>query len=583
MVLDNRGIGVSRVMAESGNHAHNGNGHGPFRRYTPPASNHGNPGMTRGDHRPVPNSSLGSSGAGAAGLSPNSPPTRANRSARRRWRQWVQPQVPVKPDQAPNPTSPPRISPPPVRSSTGAKAPVQAIPQPSPWVTGETQARRPLSSGQGEAGPRPQVAQAPQPHPPIHRQSSSKVTPLRQPPVWSTPPGMDGPNTPTQLPANRRPPTRRRKTRNTPRPVLNLVRLLICGVGLAAIAGTLLSVLNPAQPETGTLPPGTNGETTPAGNSDVLSQQRTSVATAPLPLADKLTYLENTLLELESLAPGLSQATFALDLDTGNYVDINGASAISAASTIKLPILVAFLKAVDAGQVTLAQGVVLREDLIVGGSGDIQVDEPGTRYTALDVATRMMTQSDNTATQMMIELLGGNQALNQQFQDWGLTATVLRNPLPDLEGTNTTSAQDLVRVMALLEEGELLTLRSRDRLLGIMQRTYSRDLIPGGVADDEALVFNKTGDIGALLGDVALVDAPNGKRYIVATLIERPHNDGRASELIRRIAELIHGEMNQPVAPIGGEVSPEPTSEIAPEGTPLEDTPSGGGTEIPQG
>jgi beta-lactamase class A len=360
---------------------------------------------------------------------------------------------------------------------------------------------------------------------------------------------------------------------------LNVVRLLICGVGLAAIAGTLLSVLNPEQQETGATPPAVNGETP----GSTLSNQRQILAvTAPLPLADKLTYLENTLLELESLAPGLSQATFALDLDTGNYVDINGAGAIAAASTIKLPILVAFLNAVDTGQLTLEQGMTLRQDFIVGGSGDMQVDEPGTRYTALEVATRMMTQSDNTATQMMIDLLGGNQALNQQFQDWGLAATVLRNPLPDLDGTNTTSAQDLVRVMALVEQGELLTLRSRDRLLGIMQRTYRRDLIPGGVADDEALVFNKTGDIGALLGDVALVDAPNGKRYIVATLIERPHNDGRASELIRRIAERIHGEMNQPVAPIGGAVSPDPTSEITP-GNSTEGSPSGGGADIPQG
>jgi beta-lactamase class A len=133
---------------------------------------------------------------------------------------------------------------------------------------------------------------------------------------------------------------------------------------------------------------------------------------------------------------------------------------------------------------------------------------------------------------------------------------VIRNPLPDLEGTNTTSPQDLVRVMALVEQGDLLSRRSRDRMLAIMQRTYARDLIPTGIGD-QAIVFNKTGDIGALLGDVAIVEAPNGKRYAFAVLVERPHNDGRAAELIRRISEAIHGEMNQPVAPIGGDIVPE--------------------------
>ncbi len=415
--------------------------------------------------------------------------------------------------------------------------------------------------------------------------TANKVTPLRQRPVWATPPGINDAKAKAKAPlpsSDRRPTARRRPTRNTPRPVLNGVRLLICGVGLAAIAGTLLSVLNPENrgAETANTPQ-TQTDATLPGVSALANQRRTSAIDAPLPLADKLTYLENTLLELEALAPGLSQATFALDLDTGNYVDINGAGAIAAASTIKLPILLAFLKAVDAGQLTLEQGIVLREDLIVGGSGTMQTEALGTRYTALEVATRMMTESDNTATQLMVDLLGGNQSLNQQFQDWGLTATVLRNPLPDLEGTNTTSAQDLVRTMALVEQGELLTLRSRDRLFGIMQRTYSRDLIPGGLGDDEALVFNKTGDIGSLLGDVALVDAANGKRYVVATLIERPHNDGRASELIRRIAELIHGEMNQPVAPIGGDLAPD--SAPSGEGASPETTPIDEGEAVPQG
>ena len=469
----------------------------------------------------------------------------------------------------------------------------QAIPQPSTMVTGPAQGRASVGHS-----PTSERLQPPQPSPAANRPPASrpanppshppsnKVTPLRRRPAWSTPPSPSHANAKAPQPlSNRRPPTRRRRPHNTPRPVLHGVRLLICGVGLAAIAGTLLSILNPEKRETESANPSQpqTGEVTLPGESALGGQQRTSSVGAPLPLADELTYLENTLLELEALAPGLTQATFALDLDTGNYVDINGSGAISAASTIKLPILVAFLDAVDTGKLTLERGIVLREDLIVGGSGDMQTEAPGTRFTALEVATRMMTQSDNTATQMMIELLGGNQALNQQFQNWGLTATVLRNPLPDLEGTNTTSAQDLVRILALVEQGELLTLRSRDRLLGIMQRTYSRDLIPGGVADDQALIFNKTGDIGALLGDVALVDAPNGKRYILATLIERPHNDGRAGELIRRISEVIHGEMNQTVAPVGGDLPPETDPEAPLEDSPADAVPIDEGADVPQG
>jgi beta-lactamase class A len=88
-------------------------------------------------------------------------------------------------------------------------------------------------------------------------------------------------------------------------------------------------------------------------------------------------------------------------------------------------------------------------------------------------------------------------------------------------------------------------------MFSIMQRTVNRSLLPFGITDG-SLIANKTGDISTVLGDVALVDAPNGKRYALATLVERPNNDGRASELIRRTAEAVHKEFSQPIAPVGG-------------------------------
>ncbi|MEM6519562.1 MAG: hypothetical protein AAF722_09565, partial [Cyanobacteria bacterium P01_C01_bin.70] len=43
----------------------------------------------------------------------------------------------------------------------------------------------------------------------------------------------------------------------------------------------------------------------------------------------------------------------------------------------------------------------------------------------------------------------------------------------------------------------------------------------------------------------------NGNRYILGILVDRPFNDGRASELIRRVSGRVHEEMNQPVSPVG--------------------------------
>lgn len=378
------------------------------------------------------------------------------------------------------------------------------------------------------------------------------MTPLRRQPVWSSPDDPAGDAT------KPRRPKARRSTRKTPKPVLYGIRLLILGTGIAAIAGTVLSSLNSGEEAARTDATGiaTSATAPRTENAEALTQ--------PLPLADELVSVETDLVALESMTPGLTQSVFFYNLDTGNYIDLNGAEPFAAASTIKVPILVAFLQAVDAGTVDLNQAVTLREDLIAGGSGELQTLEVGSQVTALEAATAMIVDSDNTATNLIIELLGGLQSLNQQFLDWGLESTNLRNPLPDLDGTNTTSAADLTRVVALVDQGSLLNRRSRDRLFSIMQRTYNRSLIPDGLADESALAYNKTGDIGTLLGDVALVDAANGNRYILSVLVDRPFNDGRASELIRRISGRVHEEMNQPVSPVGSGFPDEPTAQPDP-------------------
>jgi beta-lactamase class A len=289
---------------------------------------------------------------------------------------------------------------------------------------------------------------------------------------------------------------------------------------------------------------------------------------ADLRLTSEITHLKGELEQLATLTPGLTPVAFAVDLDSGQYVDLGGVEPVAAASTIKVPILVAFLQQVDAGTMALNQSLMLQEEYMAGGSGTLRGEAVGTEYTALDVATRMIVASDNTATNMMIAALGGIEALNQTFADWGLEHTLLRNPLPDLDGTNTTSAKDMALIMALVDQGGLLTPRSRDRLFSIMQRTENISLIPSGISDT-SLTAHKTGDIGGLLGDVALIDVPNGKRYTLALLVQRPTNDGRASELIRRMTGTVHTEMAQPVAPVGTpSVTPVDTPGAAPSVSP---------------
>lgn len=328
----------------------------------------------------------------------------------------------------------------------------------------------------------------------------------------------------------------KRKRRNSP--ILCGLRLLILGVGIGTLAGTLLSVLDPATRITA------NGKT---ANAQKMQQEQASVVVQPsaLKLSQESLPLKTVVQLLAAKNPKLMPGVFFTDLDTGAYVDLNGNSTFAAASMIKFPVLVAFFQDVDAGKIRLDEKLTLKKELIGGGSGDMQYKPVGTKFTALETATKMIVISDNTATNMLIARLGGAAALNQRFQSWGLNVTEIQNLLPDLSGTNTTSPRDLGQLMALVNQGDLMSLRSRDRLLEIMRRTKTKTLLPRGLGSG-ATIAHKTGDIGSMVGDVGLVDMPNGKRYIGVAMVKRPHNDNRAQELIRQISRAAYQQFNQP-------------------------------------
>lgn len=332
----------------------------------------------------------------------------------------------------------------------------------------------------------------------------------------------------------------RRPQKRPVNPWIYIVRMLILGIGMGTITGTLLSALNPAT------------QTSAKANNEAKSQAQES----PTPVASPSPSLQLTQempalkAQIQTLAlqnPKLQPGVFVVDLDTGAYLDLDGGIPFASASTIKLPILVAFFQDVDAGKIRLDELLTLKSEAIADGSGDLQYKQVGTQYTALEVATKMIVVSDNTATNMLVERLGGAQVLNQRFRSWGLTTTAIRNRLPDVEGTNTTSPQELAKLMSIVHRGQLVSLESRDRLLNIMQRNEINTLLPKGLGVG-AIIAHKTGNIGGLLADAGIVDMPTGKRYAIAVMVKRPRNDESAQELIRQISRKTYNYFNQPRA-----------------------------------
>lgn len=332
----------------------------------------------------------------------------------------------------------------------------------------------------------------------------------------------------------------------------NVFRLTIFGVGIGTIFGSFLANTDLTQPlfpkvnipfveklALKVLPESKNQAVTPIKETKPISYTPEVPKNNELKFSQELTALRQKLDGLKAKYPKLTASAFFVDLDNGAYVNYNGDVPIAAASTIKIPVLVAFLQDVDKGKVYLDEKLTMTEANRVGGSGNMQYQPVGTQFSALYTATEMIISSDNTATEMIIARLGGKDELNKRFQGWGLESTVIRNLLPDLEGTNTTSPRDLAILLARVSQGDLLSVRSRDRLLEIMRRTKTRTLLPEGIEKD-AVIAHKTGDIGSHIGDAGIIDMPTGKRYIGAVIVKRPHNDIAGRYFVQDISRVAY-------------------------------------------
>ena len=362
------------------------------------------------------------------------------------------------------------------------------------------------------------------------------------------------------------------KPQSIPNLIINTVfRLTIVGVGMGTLFGTFLANRDLTKPlfpkvDINNLPllgkyfP--DGDTTPTdpitSTEDPVAVQENTREESPLQTSKTVVNvpqgedskntinfsredaaLKEKIEKLKTKYPGLELSAFFVDLDNGVFVNSNGIKSFPAASTIKVPVLVAFLEDVDAGKIYLDEKLKVTEKNKVSGSGGMQYQGLNREYSAIYTATEMIISSDNTATEMIIERLGGKDKLNERFKEWGLENTVINNLLPDLPGTNTTSSRDLTILMAKINEGQLLSLRSRDRLMDIMTRTKTRTLLPQGL-ESGAMIAHKTGDIGKMLGDTGIIDMPTGKRYVGTVLVMRPYNDIKGRLIIQDVSRTVY-------------------------------------------
>tara|TARA_Y100001968_G_C19368901_1_gene724033 strand:+ start:95 stop:1183 length:1089 start_codon:yes stop_codon:yes gene_type:complete len=269
--------------------------------------------------------------------------------------------------------------------------------------------------------------------------------------------------------------------------------------------------------------------------------------------AGKLLKLSAKWKEIISQHKDIEVSAFLMMLDTNKYAEIEADNALPAGSTIKIPILLLILQMLDRGEINWDELIDIEESLKGGGAGWMAYEPIGKKFPIHEVANEMIRISDNTAANLLIKRIGGISSINKKLSKLGMKETQLNNYLPDLQGTNKTSSRDLAITLALIDNGNLLSARSRDLFREIMSTSKPNTLIPRGILrglnyerknnSDYHLsvkgykVYNKTGDIGISYGDAALIQIPNNSRAVASFIVKGPFNDPRLPELIRELTE----------------------------------------------
>lgn len=179
--------------------------------------------------------------------------------------------------------------------------------------------------------------------------------------------------------------------------------------------------------------------------------------------------------ELATLAASFSGTLgiWARDLSSGKILSFGAAhESFPSASTIKLPIFYELYRQASAGKVDLDATWPMKPEDQVPGSGVLKDLTPGIRLPIRDLATLMMTISDNTATNLCIDIVGMD-SVNQAMDDLGLHGLRLHNkmyrPRPDRPLNQAVPAQ-LGQLLDRIVRHEVLTPYACEAMLATMRK-----------------------------------------------------------------------------------------------------------------
>jgi beta-lactamase class A len=247
-------------------------------------------------------------------------------------------------------------------------------------------------------------------------------------------------------------------------------------------------------------------------------------------------------------------------LETGEEIALNASQQMDTMSVIKIPIMVEAFRQMEAGKFSLSDRVKLREEDKRPGTGVIRSLDAGDDLTIKDLLTLMIIVSDNTATDLLFDKVGGD-SINKLMADYGLTQTraiapgsvwfaalrAARSPVEfHREGKHPyglSSAKDMGLLLEKIKTGKAVSKAASDQMLQILRGQLYSTRLPKYVTGFR--VAHKTGDFLPYIGNDVGIFESTRRNVIVSVFTANHFGEGAMLEdAIGRVGQQIADYFN---------------------------------------
>jgi beta-lactamase class A len=234
---------------------------------------------------------------------------------------------------------------------------------------------------------------------------------------------------------------------------------------------------------------------------------------------------------------------YVWDLDNDSGYGIRPDEQFFAASTIKIPIMVAVYRKVDQGELEFSQQIEIQEEDWAAGAGWLQWEKAGTKQTVGDLLLLMITQSDNVAANALVRTVGGADHVNEVARSMGAEDTLLyqkvsseRGVVPALD--NRSTPRDMATMMQQIAEGKAASEKSCGYMIDLMHENGLDWWLDEGLPPDVDAA-NKAGWLYRVYDEVGIVEHDD-RRYVIAILSKHGTADVyQGQDLIKNLSNAV--------------------------------------------